>query len=157
MKQILLAAALLLTALTAAPNAGAAVTPDDERLLRAIADQSDAYWNARDSAALGAMFADDAQLRMASREPVVSRTAITGYFRDSFARVEPAMRHVTRITRLQELAPGVVIADGEVSLERVTADGKRETVRRFLNHTVLVKTDGAWRFKALRVHPQPAI
>ena len=37
-------------------------------------------------------------------------------------------------------------------LERIGADGEAVLLRRFVNHTVLVKEDGVWRFKAIRAH-----
>ena len=77
-------------------------------------------------------------------------------FSASFAQRPAGLHHVTEIVALRELAPGVVLADGHVRLKRELAGGGRELLRRFVNHTVVVRRDGQWRFQSLRAHPLPA-
>lgn len=151
-------ASLLMLASWMCPDAGncADLAPDERAQLVQLAQRSDALWDAGDAAALSALFADEADLRMGERVGGAGREQILAYFRQSFARREPGLHHVTEVIGLREVAPGVVLADGHVRLERARADGGRELLRRFLSHTLLVKQDGAWRFMSVRAHPQPA-
>ncbi len=128
----------------------------ERQVLEALAKESDAYWNAADANRLAAMFADDADLRLGSGPHALGREGVLAYFSRSFAAREPHLRHTTELTALNEVAPGVVVADGQVRLERVGPDGEPVLLRRFVNHTVLVKEDGTWRFKAIRAHVIPA-
>ena len=127
--------------------------PAAERaVLEALAQESDAWWNAADADRLAAMFAEDADLRLGNGPHQLGREGVLDYFARSFAAREPNLRHTTELTALNEVAPGVVVADGHVRLERIGADGEAVLLRRFVNHTVLVKEDGVWRFKAIRAH-----
>jgi uncharacterized protein (TIGR02246 family) len=151
-------ASMLMLAGWFCPGAGecAELAASERELLMQLAQRSDAYWDAGDAASLSALFADDADLRLGERVGGVGRAQILAYFTASFARREAGLHHVTEVTGLRELAPGVVLVDGHVRLERERADGGRDLLRRFLSHTVLVKQDGQWRFKGVRAHPQPA-
>lgn len=151
-------AGLLMLAAWACPDEGrCAELSDAERgTLLAMAAESDAHWDAADAGKLAAMFAEDADFRLSDRVVHDSREGIQAYFTASFAQRPPGMHHVTEIVALRELAPGVVLADGQVRLERERADGGRDLLRRFVNHTVLVKRDGRWWFQSLRAHPLPA-
>ncbi|WP_374473916.1 nuclear transport factor 2 family protein [Arenimonas sp.] len=149
---------LLMLAAWACPGAGDCreLAESDRATLLAMAAESDAHWDAADAGRLAAMFAPDADFRLADRVAFDSREGILDYFTRSFAGRPAGMHHVTEIVALREVAPGVVMADGHVRLERETADGGRELLRRFVNHTLVVRDGDGWRFKALRAHPLPA-
>ena len=146
---------LLMLAGWACPGDGQCAEPGgaDRSILLALAAESDAYWNAADAGGMAAMFAEDADLRIADRVSLRSRERIRGYFEASFAQRPAGLFHVTEIVGLREIAPGVVLADGLVRLERARPDGRRELLRRFANHTLVVREDGRWWFKSLRAHP----
>lgn len=155
--------AMLLSALLAIAGplspcrAEACLAGADERELIALAARSDALWNARDADALGALFADDADLAVGDQPVQTTRPAIQAYFRESFARMPPDLRHVMQVRSLREVAPGVVVADGEVRIERARDDGSRDVLRRFANTTVLVRDGDTWRFSAVRAVPVPDV
>lgn len=154
----LFCASLLMLAAWACPDEGrcADLSDADRGTLLAMAAESDAHWDAADATRLAAMFAEDADFRLSDRVAHGSRDDIRAYFSASFAQRPAGLHHVTEIVALRELAPGVVLADGHVRLERELAGGGRELLRRFVNHTVVVRRDGQWRFQSLRAHPLPA-
>lgn len=136
---------------------GCSEVPAAERgVLEALARESDGYWNAADAGRLAAMFTDDADLRLGTGPHPRGRAGVLDYFTRSFAAREGELRHTTELTALDEVAPGVVLADGLVRLERIGADGDAVLLRRFVNHTLLVKENGVWRFRTLRAHVLPA-
>jgi len=134
----------------------AGLSDDDRATLLEMAARTDVLWDEGDAGALAAMFAADADLRLSDRLSQASREGIQDYFARSFAQRPAGLHHVTEIVAIRELAPGVVIADGHVRLERELPDGGRELIRRFVNHTIVVREDGRWWFKSLRAHPLPA-
>lgn len=125
------------------------------RALRALATEADARWDRRDAEGLAALYADAATLQVAGGRTVEGHEGIHGYFVDSFAGMDPSLRHVTRLVGLREVAPGVVFADGQVRLERIEPDGSRALVRYFVNHTLVVREGDRWKLKAVRAHPRP--
>lgn len=149
---------LLMLAGFASPTPGRCgdVPPADREVLAALARDGDAHWDAADAASLAALFAEDADLRLGEGPVQRGRAAVLAYFARSFGGRAPHLRHRTELVSLNEVAPGVVVADALVRLERAAPGEAPVLLRRFVNHTVLVKEDGAWRFKAVRAHPLPA-
>ena len=154
----MLLSALLAIAGPLAPcrAADCALSTGDERELRALAAHSDDLWNGRDADALSAMFAADADLAVGDQPVRTTRDDIRAYFVESFAKMPPDLRHVMDVRALREVSPGVVVADGEVRIERARDDGSREVLRRFANTTVLVRDGDTWRFSAVRAVPASA-
>jgi uncharacterized protein (TIGR02246 family) len=155
MKPAHLLAIVLLAVALVVPRTAAALDAGDEEVLRALAAHSDQLWNDRDAEALSTLFAADADLAIGDHTQVASRERIRGYFVNSFAQMPTDLRHVMDVRALREVAPGVVLADGEVRIERANADGTRTVLRRFANTTLLVRAGGDWRFMAVRAVPVP--
>lgn len=154
----MLLSALLAIAGPLAPPCNAAdctLAAVDKQELLTLAARSDDLWNDRDADALGALFAEDADLAVGDQPIRSTRTDIRAYFVESFAKMPADLRHVMQVNALRELSPGVVVADGEVRIERALPDGSRTVLRRFANTTVLVREGDEWRFAAVRAVPLP--
>lgn len=154
----LLVAALVLAAAPAAAQDVRAIGVTDAELrdIVALAQQSDARWNARDAAALSALYTAEGHNRIVGTPvDLRGRDAIRAYFTQSLARLEPAMRHRTVVDEVQRLAPDLVVVEGRVWVERLGADSSRTTVRTFTMHGIIVREDGAWRVRWNRARPEP--
>lgn len=148
-----LMAVLLLVAGTLAANEP---SPEDRAALQALVERSDAVWNARDADAMAALYSANATLRIIGRDVIVEgAAAIHDYFTRSFARLEPGMRHRTRLTGLHPQSDDVVVADAHVRLTRVDADGTETLVREFTTLTVAVRDGKQWRLSAVRAVAMP--
>lgn len=126
----------------------------DRIAVEALAGAADAAWNARDYKGLSAMYVEDGTLQV-SGTAVEGVGAIHEYFRKSFARLDPAMRHITQVTGLHPQSNDVVLADTLVRLVRQDAQGE-QTVREFSTVTVVVRRDGQWKLSGVRAYPLPA-
>ena len=169
---------LLLIALPATAAEWIGQLPEAERrAVEAAAEEADANWNARDAAALAAMYSDDATLLVGGREPMLrGREAVLAYFTTSFARAPASLHHTTTVDRMIVLAPDLVWADTRVALDDIAVDGtavegpavegtavegpavdgRRTRVRDFHTLTLLRRTDGQWKLHAVRAFPVPA-
>lgn len=159
---------LLLIALPATAAEWIGQLPEAERrAVEAAAEEADANWNARDAAALAAMYSDDATLLVGGREPMLrGREAVLAYFTTSFARAPASLHHTTTLDRMIVLAPDLVWADTRVALDDIAVDGtavegpavdgRRTRVRDFHTLTLLRRTDGQWKLHAVRAFPVPA-
>lgn len=134
------------------------LAPADRAVLEQLVVRSDAAWNSRDAAALADLYVDDATLRVGTRDETLTGTAaIRDYFTESFARVDPRMRHETTLVGLHALRDDVVIADTTVELVTGNPDGSRRVVRRFTTPTVAVRSGSEWKLGAVRAQiiPEP--
>lgn len=174
---------LLLIALPATAAEWIGQLPEAERrAVEAAAEEADANWNARDAAALAAMYSDDATLLVGGREPMLrGREAVLAYFTTSFARAPASLHHTTTLDRMIVLAPDLVWADTRVALDDIAVggtavegtavegaavggtavegaavEGRRTRVRDFHTLTLLRRTDGQWKLHAVRAFPVPA-
>ncbi|WP_257387369.1 YybH family protein, partial [Tahibacter caeni] len=128
----------------------------DRAALEQLVTRADAAWNSRDAAALAGLYVADGTLRVGSASATVEgAAAIRRYFTESFARVEPQMRHETTLVGLHAINEDVVLADTSVELVRVAADGSRTVVRRFATPTIAVRSGGDWRIGAARAQVIP--
>jgi uncharacterized protein (TIGR02246 family) len=150
---VLLGLLLAAVAVAFSRPAVAALDAGDEQTLLALAAHSDELWNQRDAEALSALFAADADLAIGDRTRVASRDAIRTYFTESFSQMTPDLRHVMQVRAMRETTPGVVLADGDVRIERLHADGSREVLRRFTTTSLVVRDGDGWRFMAVRAVP----
>ena len=123
----------------------------DRTELEHLVERTDAAWNGRDAAMLASFYVDNATLRIGGRDETVDGlNAIRDYFTQSFARVDPQMRHVTTLVGLHALADDVVIADTKVELVTRDGDGATRVVRRFTTPTVAVRRGEHWKIAAVR-------
>ena len=141
----------------AAAGAGTAIVgsiaPQEAKTIVSIADRVDALWNDRRAAEIAALYTDDASLEMVGRaRGAQGRQGILAYFAESFASLDPAMRHRTDIDRLTVLSPDIVVADGHAWLEKASEDGATTPVRYFNTTTVVVRGDDGWRIRMVRTH-----
>src|SRR5689334_5140247 len=107
------AVGVLLPLAARAQRVPAALAPDDERAVRAVATALDARWNARDAEGLARLFAPDADV--AIRGDALTRMqgpAVRDGYRAMLAQAAPALRHRSAVDALHVVAPGVVVADG---------------------------------------------
>lgn len=148
---------LLLAALLAfAAPARAQITPADSAEILRLAAAGDAFWNEKDAAGLSRLYTEDAHNWMVGAEMNLrGRDAIAAYFTAAFAQRGPGMRHRTTITELQQVAPGVVAADGDVVVEQMSEGGEVRVLRRFTMNAVAVRGAEGWRIRINRVHPVP--
>ncbi|HEY0149074.1 MAG TPA: SgcJ/EcaC family oxidoreductase [Allosphingosinicella sp.] len=151
MKHLLLAAALLPVAASAAP-----ASPQDRIALQSLARAADEAWNARDAKAMSLHYAKDANLRLGGMaEPVRGRDSVRAYFETAFAARQGTLRHVTIVDSIEMPRPGLAVSDAKVVVEARTADGSWKPVREFTNTSVAIREDGAWKLAAVRATPLP--
>ena len=145
----------------AAPELHGALAADEVAGIVALADATDAEWNARDAAGLAALYTDGATLMMVDRKQHIDgRAAVADYFTRSFAAIPAALRHRTVVDRLTVLADDLVMADTSVALTRVGADGQNEPVRDFATLTLVRREADGWRLEVVRAHalaPPPPV
>ena len=142
-----------------AASAGAReLSSADRATLARLVERTDRAWNGRDAAMLASFYVDEATLRIGSRDGTVDGVkAIRDYFTQSFARVDPALRHETTLIGLHALADDVVIADTTVELVTQDENGQRKVMRRFTTPTIAIRRGDDWKIAAVRaqVVPEP--
>lgn len=133
------------------------IAADDVAAIVRLAETGDEAWNEKDAVALSRLFTEDAHNWMVGSEMNLrGRDEIAAFFTASFAQRGPGMRHRTVVKELQLVAPGVVVADGEVFVERVAEGQAPVVLRRFTMNSVAVNGPEGWRLRINRVHLQPA-
>ena len=138
-----------------AASSAAPLTADEARAIRAVGDTLDARWNRRDAAAFGSLFTPDGDLEVIGSEAARRlRGTVPEFYRASFARAQPELRHRTATDELQVIAPGIVLAEGRAWIEREGADGARTPLRAYTTKTLLVRTGDAWRIRVARSHAE---
>lgn len=153
----------LLALWTATPAAAQTVrttdlSPATADSILAIARVADERWNAGDANGLSTAYTPDGHMRMTGMPvDLRGRPTIAAYFATSFAARQGQMRHRTVVEELQQIAPGVVAADGQVWVDVLGADGTYRPVRRFTMNAVAVRTPGGWRLRVNRVHPEASV
>lgn len=154
---LLIAALLFFTSpLHAQAVKATGLAPDEASAVLRLAGAGDEAWNRKDAVALSRLFTEDAHNWMVGSEMNLrGRDAIAAYFTANFAQRGPGLRHRTVVNELQLVAPGVVVADGEVFVERVAEGEAPRLLRRFTMNSVAVNGPDGWRLRINRVHPQP--
>ena len=143
---------LAVAGLLFAAGAGAReLSATDRATLAQLVERTDRAWNGRDAAALASFYVAEATLRIGGRDETVDGVkAIRDYFTQSFARVDPSLRHETTLIGLHALGDDMVIADTTVELITQDAAGQRKIVRRFTTPTVAVRRGDDWKIAAVR-------
>lgn len=144
-----LCAALFLAvpALAAKPSTG------DQIALLQLAERMDHAWTAADSDANARLFALDATARFDTDPLGQGREAIRSQFKAFFEGRPAGLRHVTRIERIDLLAPDLAMWDAEVRVEREQPAGRWTTLTRIRNVTIAVRQQDGWRIRAVRAAP----
>ena len=148
------AAVMLAISLLALPGAAAQPAPDATRDEAAVRDAVRAYVAARaarDAAAIGRLFTEDADQLTSSGEWRKGRdTLVRGTLASSKAN---SGTRTIAIEAVRFPAPGVAIADGRYTI----AGGEPGGERRMWTSFVFVKVQSAWRIAAIRnMLPAPA-
>lgn len=154
----LLAALLLLLALPAAAQTARAdgLAPADSGAIARLAAAGDTFWNDRDAAGISGLYTEDAHNWMVGTEMNLrGRDAVRAYFTRAFAARGPGLRHRTVLGELQQVAPGVVVADGDVCVEQTVEGAAPRVLRRYTMSAVAVRGADGWRIRVNRVHAQP--
>lgn len=117
--------------------------------------QVDAAWNARDAERFSRLFAEDVTFRFVQRrQSLDGRTTILEHFTERFPRFAPDLRHRTRISTVDAVAPGVFTADGKVEIQRHAGDGGAAptVLRTFAIFAVMSGKDENWSIRSLRIY-----
>jgi uncharacterized protein (TIGR02246 family) len=153
----LMAGVLLAAFSTAATSPASAAEPNaaDRAALLALAESMDRAWTAADVEANATLFTPDATARFGTEPLGRSRAAIRAQFQSFFAGRPPNLRHVTRIERLEQLAPDLALWDAEVRVEQRQQDGTWRALTTITNVTVAARIANGWAIKAVRAFPNP--
>lgn len=140
-------------ALAAAAQA-APPAPADAAALKALAEATDAAWNAKNAQGMARHFAPGATLMVAGAGPVrTGQGDIRAYFERMFAQRQGELRHVSEVLGTDLAAPDLAVNDVEVRVEARQADGSWTTVRRFHNLSMAKRQGGEWKLVAVRAYP----
>ena len=152
LRTLALGAALLV----AAPAQSAEPSADDRTALLQLAERMDRAWTRADANANAELFAIDATARFDADPMGQGREAIRAQFEMFFKDRPAGLRHVTRIERIDLLAPGFAIWDAEVKVEREQPAGQWSTLTSIRNVTLAVRQPDGWRIRAVRAFPIPS-
>lgn len=156
-KPLMLAALLFVSApIHAQAVKTSGIAADDVAAIVRLAEAGDEAWNQKDAVALSRLFTEDAHNWMVGSEMNLrDREEIAAFFTANFEQRGPGLRHRTVVKELQLVASGVVVADGEVFVERVAEGQAPVVLRRFTMSSVAVNGPEGWRLRIDRVHLQP--
>lgn len=120
--------------------------------LREYVEAYQRTWNTRNTSALGAFFAEDADMVMYNQPRVQGRRAIEESWQSYFAMQEAERRGTFDVTSMKILAPGVAVVD--VASTTAGSPGGMDLVTRRARGTwLLKKAAGNWQISALRGFP----
>ena len=135
------------------PAYSAAPSQSDWLALEELASRMDREWTRADADASARLFAPNASARFGEDPLADGRDAIRAQFREFFKDRPPALRHVTKIERIEEINADHALWDAEVRVEREQADGTWQVLTRIRNVTVAVRGREGWRVLAVRAVP----
>lgn len=147
-------------AIAAACVAGpAAVVPPSEateaqEAWRAI----DEAFDARDATRFSERFAADASfVRVKRGEALEGRAAIHEEFARRFPGFPPEVRHRTTITQVAAIAPGILVVDGTVEIQRVAPDAGAEpaVLATYAIFAVMTRQPEGLQVRTLRIYELP--
>lgn len=154
MKLTISCLALLMIANTG-PLAAMPVSDLDRAALERLAAANDAAWNAKDVAAMAGQYAAHGSVRVSPASPTVEgNAAVSNFFGQAFGRRQGEFRHITTLDHLEEIAPGMAMADAGVRVEQQQPDGSWLLVRSFRNVSLVIREGGQWKLRAVRAIPQ---
>jgi uncharacterized protein (TIGR02246 family) len=135
------------------PAHSAVPTLADQAVLQQLADRMDHAWTVADADANADLFAADATARFGEDPLGAGRREIRRQFQ-LFFRDRPAdLRHVTKIERMEQLAPNLIMWDAEVRVERRQGAHDWTTLTRIRNVTLVARRPEGWRIQAVRAFP----
>lgn len=137
------------------PAHAAEPAPADRAALQQLADRMDDAWTVADADANADLFAIDATARFADDPVGAGREAIRRQFQSFFKDRPAGLRHVTKIERMEQLGPNLVMWDAEVRVERMQGAHGWTTLTRIRNVTLVARRPEGWRIQAVRAFPIP--
>lgn len=117
----------------------------DEAALRGRVVAFEAAFNARDGAALGALYADDADLIIVDGAQVVGRAAIEAAARRDWAAASATRRISLTVTGIRFLSPDIAIVSTRAQFNEGPSEDR--------GTWIAVRGSGRWLIGALRVMP----
>lgn len=121
----------------------------DPSVIHELGIDFDAAWNARDAAAVGGLFLDDADLQVPRGDMFRGREQIEQYYTSAFANMPPDRRHSITFQHVRFLTSEVAIGDGPALILRAGAAADEEPYLRVLFTSVARNQHGQWRIAAL--------
>jgi uncharacterized protein (TIGR02246 family) len=135
----------------------AQVAQEDERAIRALVQEFDTAWNARDAAQFSACFTEGGEMWFRPTDKSMrGRDQIRKAYTQLLSGLTLDMKHVTVIQAINPVARGVMFLDGNVDI-LASAPGGSGTVisRRYSGVAILKKTVQGWRILFLRAWTVP--
>ncbi len=129
---------------TTAAQAQTSASPQDDAAIREVVRRYVNAREARDPAAIGALFTADADQLVSSGEWRRGREALVKGTLASSAATGGTRTIVVETVRV--LSPDVALADGRYEISGIAGGG----VRRMWSSFVMTKQDGTWRISAIR-------
>lgn len=132
---------------------GAQETPADSVAVSAEIDAYRHAWDTHDASALGAFFADDADLVMGNQPEARGRQAVVAWWRGYFSNQEPERHLLLDVHSLRFVTADVAVVTVTTTTGGPDAQGEELPARRFRGTWVLHRMRGAWRISAMRGEP----
>ena len=117
----------------------------DEAALRGRVVAFEAAFNARDGSALGALYAEDADLIIVDGAQVVGRAAIEAAARRDWAAASPTRRMTLTVTSIRFLSADIAILSTRAQFNEGPSEDR--------GTWIAVRRSGTWLIGALRVLP----
>lgn len=152
MRMMIGAAALLMAATGAV---AAPPSPADRAALEKLARDSDRDWDAKALDSFTSHHSRDGTVRIADAPAIVGEAAMRAYFGRAFANRPDGFRHVSTMESAEMLDADTAVADTYVRVERRLPDGSWALQRDFRTYSVVVRSNGAWKLRAVRASPLP--
>jgi len=124
----------------------------------ALWEAIDNAWNGRDARRFSTLFSEDALMVFHDREQVLAgQDAIQEEFTQRFPAIAAPYEHRSEVERVRAVAHGVLVVDGTVEVLRDAGPEAPapELFRSFRVLSVLVREEGEWRFREMRIHLVP--
>ena len=150
----LLALAFLAPAAQADCQTPARLSARDSAALRALADDIDARWDARDARGMSELYTLDGDVEVHASARAHTREGIRSHFATVFPQIPAPMRHRTVLRELHVLADGLVLTEGQAFIDRVAADSSRSVARTFTFQTIVAREADRWRIRMTRTRAE---
>jgi len=155
----------LLSSALSAPVLAADIAPADafagcaadvsKAALQDFAEKVDVYWNARDAAALAALYASDASFAIAADHVHLSdRTQVQAFFAHSFKTLPADLKHKMSVSRVKSMGKFCTM-DSRALIGRIKEDGSMSASAEFSAFWVLRPTAQGVEVQAARVAMMP--
>jgi uncharacterized protein (TIGR02246 family) len=138
---------------------GPQITSADSTAIRDVWRELDESWNARDVQWFSGLFSEDGSLWFVNAgAPFEGRATIRDRYTQQFRRYTPDVRHVTRVSRIRLVAPGIAMVDGDADIVGNAPGGGSQSavLRHYIGTALMVHTGGRWHIHSMRAFLTPA-